>query len=690
MLRFFVPFILGIHIGNSLEIGNNILLMVLVLSIITLLWAHFYLKKSVSRALLLSTSFLLLSNCFVLGALLTNVFNPTISETHLLNAEPSDYLVVRVCSDPADKPRSIGCELEILSGFSDSSKVNVSGIAQAYFQKDSLSSAISYGDILVVSNKFKEVEDIKNPHQFDFKKYYKNKNIYHQGYFKSNSWIFTGKSEANPILRLSFEYRAELKSTFSAYFDNRAIKGVAEAIVFGYKEDLDEDWLKAFSKTGTIHVLAVSGLHVGIIFVLLSSLLGLGRSKGSGLIIKSILIVLFLFAYSMLTGFSPSVSRASLMFSVVIMGKAFNRNSSIYNTLTFAAFILVLINPLNIYNVGFQFSFLAVIGIVYYKDMFRNWFPRLSWLGDKVITLLSVSLAAQITTFPLGLYYFHQYPNLFMISNLVVIPCISVILYTGIFFVISSKISVVVSVYLARIMEVYIQFISDVVHYIQNIPYAFFENVHITLGQMLSIYGFIILLTVTRKLKWKYARWLMIVPVLSFVLCDQYYEKSLQGSEVICFDVRNETLVAFRSGKQITFLASKGVYLDQSKLDFILKPYLIKQRIKDSYQIFPISCLSYARDVGEFKSLGNGFVWFQNKSIVFIDQLSMPIVDSVAVDYAFIGKQKNSRFLKNELASLEVSNFIVMNNWRVTHKNYDLSGVDSVVFQNGFLRIQCQ
>ena len=204
--------------------------------------------------------------------------------------------------------------------------------------------------------------------------------------------------------------------------------------MFGYKEDLDDEWLEAFSKTGTIHVLAVSGLHVGIIYLLLSGILLMRRSNGRSLKLKSAVILLCLFAYCLLTGFAPSVSRASIMFGVVIVAKAFQRRSNIYNTLSFACFLLLVVSPYNLYNVGFQFSFLAVVGIVYYTDTFRKWVPVSSYLGDKVVTLLSVSVAAQITTFPIGLYYFHQYPNLFMISNLIVIPCITVILYLGILF----------------------------------------------------------------------------------------------------------------------------------------------------------------------------------------------------------------------------------------------------------------
>ena len=159
----------------------------------------------------------------------------------------------------------------------------------------------------------------------------------------------------------------------------------------------------------------------------------LGSSTGRSRVIKSIVILLSLFLYCLVTGFSPSVSRAAIMFATVIVAKAFQRKTNLYNTLSFACFILLLLNPLNIYNVGFQFSFLAVIGIVLYTDYFKRIWRSSTKIGDKVMTLLCVSLAAQLTTFPLGLYYFHQFPNYFILSNLLVIPCISIVVFRCIY-----------------------------------------------------------------------------------------------------------------------------------------------------------------------------------------------------------------------------------------------------------------
>ena len=617
-----------------------------------LLVSHFYLRSRVNRLLQQVVSLLAIVHFFAAGFLITWTYNQVHYSSHLANTTDAIELLVRVTNVPKEKPKSISCTVELLSAIDSIQVKGINGTAQLYIEKDTNSESLVYGDYLLVSNIIQEVSPPKNPHQFDFRKYYAQRNIYHQGYLKSGAWSKTGKNKTFWLLALSFKWQAYLKNEFAKYFKDDAVRGVAQAIVFGYKEDLDDEWMEAFSKTGTIHVLAVSGLHVGILYILLSSLLLMGKSKGRVLKLKSAIILLCLFAYCLLTGFAPSVSRASIMFGVVVIAKAFQRRSNIYNTLSFACFLLLVVNPLNLYNVGFQFSFLAVVGIVYYKDTFRKMIPTSSYLGDKIVTLLSVSLAAQITTFPIGLYYFHQYPNLFMISNLIVIPCITVILYLGIAFILVVPFSDLLAGFFAKSMTLYIEFISRVVHYIQDIPYAFFEDVHITFWQMLCIYGFILAATIARKMESTFATLTAVFFVVLFLLSDYSYEKKLPKTQVIVFDVGRDFLVGFREGSKISFVASKGVYTDPNKLNFTIRPYLVKERLDFNYTVVPDLFLASANDLGLIKSLGNGFVWFQNKRYHFLDYTKDYIKTGVSSDFLIIGKNKGSGYLSKVLPLL--------------------------------------
>lgn len=653
LLRFLLPFILGIFCYVEFDFSVLPFAILLLVGLPALLGFHFYFRNNINRPLQQWVSVLAILLFVAAGYLLTWAYQEIHYRAHYSNTEGADELLVRIKTNPEQKAKSVSCQVELLAAIDSAGHQPINGVAQLYIETDSLSKGMAYGDYLLVANEIKEVSPPKNPHQFDFGKYYAQRNIYHQGYIRSGMWRFTGQNETNWLLSVAYQWQTYLKDKFTIFFADEAVRGVAQAIVFGYKDDLDDEWMEAFSKTGTIHVLAVSGLHVGIIYILLSGLLLMKRSKGRSLKIKSAIILLFLFAYCLLTGFAPSVSRASIMFGVVVVAKAFQRRSNIYNTLSFACFVLLVINPFNLYNVGFQFSFLAVVGIVYYKDSFRRRIPVSSYLGDKVVTLLSVSLAAQITTFPIGLYYFHQYPNLFMISNLIVIPCITVILYIGIAFIVVVPFSVVLAKFFASAMTLYIDFIARVVHYIQDIPYAFFEDVHITYWQMLSIYGFILAATIARKLESTVAAVAAISFVVLFLLADYRYEESLPKNEVVLFDVGRDFLAGFRQGNKITFVASAGVYTDENKVDFIIRPYMVKERLDFNYTMVPDALLKTKSNFGELHSLGNGILWFGNKSYHFLDHTRKYINGPIVSDVLIVGSKKKEGYLKKVLPLLQ-------------------------------------
>ena len=214
---------------------------------------------------------------------------------------------------------------------------------------------------------------------------------------------------------------------------NNGVEGkqlkVASALLLGYRENLDKELVKSYASAGAMHVLAVSGLHVGILYLLLTrifSFLKKVKKVKNGKFILTILIVSFLWFYAIMTGLSASVMRATTMFSFIVIGnELLNRKTSIYNTLAVSAIILMIINPFIVYQVGFQLSYVAVVGIVYLQPKLNRLFYSRYKLVRGVWAITCVSLAAQIATFPLSLHYFHQFSTYFFISNLIVIPASS-------------------------------------------------------------------------------------------------------------------------------------------------------------------------------------------------------------------------------------------------------------------------
>ena len=614
LLKFLIPFIVGILVPTSTFISINWVILVFLVSLFALVFIHFILKKRLVFLLIRLGSILTLWLFFLSGVILTHYYSDNNYQNHFSNDLSSEWPKVSVINQPKCKEKVISCKVKVIESFGKDKKLQ--GKAQVYFSRDSQSFKIKYGDQLIIKNRLQEIKDPRNQHQFNFRKFYNNQNIYHQGFFNPSQWVYLNKNTSSVLLSLGYSWQLKLRKLFKKYFEDDAIRGVAEAVIFGFKDDLDENWLKAFSKTGTIHVLAVSDLHVGIIYVLMSFLLGITKSKGVSLVIKSIGILVVLFLYSLLTGFSPSVSRASIMFGTVIIGNSFSRKSSIYNSLCLACFVLLVINPLNIYNVGFQFSFLAVLGIVYYKDDIRRIFPDAYYFFDKIYILLSISIAAQIATFPLGLFYFHQYPNLFMFSNLIVIPCISIVLYLGIAFVFIAQISSSLGAIISDLIEIYIQFIADIVNGIQNIPFAFFEGVYITKTQMVLLYLLVIIITLTIKYKWKKGLMFSIICVLVFIANDWLYLDKIRQTEVVTFNVKKGLIVGFKSNKYITLIASDDLLKGEKKVEHVVKPFLVANRLNRQYSIYPISLLGLKTNLNNIKLLGNGVVWFNNNAYI--------------------------------------------------------------------------
>src|SRR6202012_1473403 len=271
-----------------------------------------------------------------------------------------------------------------------------------------------------------------NPAEFNYKRYLANQNIHYQEFLFPGQYRAFGKGGGNALISQSLQLRqyfvAKLKRNMR---DTNAI-AVASTLILGYKADLSNDVLQAYSKTGTIHVLSVSGAHVAIIYILLTLVLGFLDRFSYGKLLKAVIIITLIWYYSMVSGFSPAVCRAAVMISMVIIGKTFVRYINTLNILAISAFMLLLYDPFFITDVGFQLSYLAVFGLIIFQPIVYKWLTFKNKWADKLWGLCSVSIAAQVITFPLSAFYFHQFPIYFLISNLLIVIPTEIIMISGI------------------------------------------------------------------------------------------------------------------------------------------------------------------------------------------------------------------------------------------------------------------
>ncbi|MBU0765474.1 MAG: competence protein ComEC family protein [Bacteroidetes bacterium] len=409
-----------------------------------------------------------------------------------------------------------------------------SGRAVVFFEKDSQSVCLRYGDRVLFEPVVNEVRNAGNPNEFDYKRYLAFHLINGQAYLKSGRWKLLGKEGGNFLVDFAHRLRKQLLDVYRDTGLEDEEFAVAAALTLGYKDKLDENLKRSYSSSGAMHVLAVSGLHVGVIYLVFGWALSFFTMWKWGRVPRALIIIIALWIYAIITGLSPSVLRASAMFTFVIAGEAISRRTNIYNTLAASAFLLLIINPFMIMEVGFQLSYIAVTGIVFFQPKIYKLIVIKNKLLDKLWALTSVSVAAQIATFPLGLYYFHQFPNYFLITNIIVIPFATVLIYVAlILFAFSWAGPVAAGI--GKCLYWLTWALNCSVRYIENLPGSVSSGISLTALQSILIYAFILIFSVylINKRARMFLFSLLTATLFLVILVIREYRSTIQRSIVV-------------------------------------------------------------------------------------------------------------------------------------------------------------
>lgn len=502
---------------------------------------------------------------FVCGSLVWQI-----SLNNYTKLKAADFYQCAIIEPVKEKSNSYQLTLLINAKSTDNTWSSSKGKALVYIEKDSMSLRLKFGDKLLIKGNLSFIEPPKNPKEFDYKKYLEKRFIYQQGYLTRNDWCLMD-SQPKGLGVFANDARQFLLSSLKSNGVEGDQYAIASALILGSKDELGFEVKQAYATAGAMHVLAVSGLHVGIIFLILNTLLYALDTSKKGRVAKAIILLIVLWSYALLTGLSPSVLRAATMFSFVIMGTVLNRKSSIYNTLAASAFFLLIINPNLLFEVGFQLSYIAVLGIVYlqpliYKRIYTRWY-----LLDKIWAITAVSIAAQIATLPLTLYYFNQFPVYFMLSNLIVIPSAIAILGLGILLFITSPIPAI-SESIGWMLNKFIEGLNFGIKEIEALPNSLIEGLSISLLECVTLYIIIVLFISglkTRKLKIiNYAFFLTLI----FIINDLIEDFALANSKsMIVYHINKNQAVDFIDGTSNVFLANSSLIKDKQKQSFHIK-----------------------------------------------------------------------------------------------------------------------
>ena len=517
-----------------------------------------------------------------------------------------------------------------------------SGNLLAYLEPDSTDSDLAYGDVLIMKGWLQPVPPPMNPHQFDYQRYLRYQNVHYQSFIKKEDWQHTQANQGNLILKFAQKIRIACINQLREYLPTEREFSVGAALILGYKDEISQDVRDAYSQTGAMHVLAVSGLHVGLIYLFLNFFLGFVKTKNRMFrIARPVILISGIWAFALLTGMSPSVMRAATMFSFLVVGLSMSRYTNVYNTLACSAFFLLCFNPYLIANVGFQLSYVAVLGIVYFQPrIYRLWIPR-SAVVDNLWALTAVSIAAQMATLPLSLYYFHQFPVFFWLASLIVIPAATFILAFGITSLIFSVIPLV-GWLAGKLLFGLIWLVNFLIFGIQNLPFSLIEGVWITGLVVVGLY--LALLTFAWYLKIKKAKWLMAtLGVLLLVIAGRAHQVIQQQSqrEITIYHSYKNSIADFISNKKTTNISGIGVQSRQ--VDFAASNHQSASGIRTDDK-------AYFRGNHETKSLflQQHFIQFQDKKMLIIDDENL-LNHSLSIKTDYVLVQSNPYIQINKI-----------------------------------------
>ena len=512
ILRLLIPFALGIGMAYWSPLDLSFPLIFLLMSICWFVSLWFQHKKTLSSTLF---SGIILQFLFLFaGFHLTCIHFRNNEASFCQNIfEKNRNFVAKIIEPPVQKAKSVKV-VAIIEQTTDGK--NIKKKAVLYFGKDSLRQP-SYGDVVLVCIKLKEIENFKTSNDFDYKKYMQRKGIFYTAYVPVSGWQKIGRFNANPFKDKAYQIQHYFSRTFADAGMSGDEYSIITAILLGNNETMEPELKASYASAGVSHILCVSGMHVGVIFMILNFLLQPLDYAKSLRLLKALLLMLFIWIYACITGLSPSVTRAATMFSFVTIGEILRRNTNIFHSLFASLFILLIINPLLLFETGFQLSYAAVFGIVIFQRKFVElWEPK-----RKIINyfwnLITVSVAAQLSTFPLSVYTFGQFPNYFLLANLSVITLSFLVVVSGVCLLAVSFIPHI-SCLLAKLLTLEIKLMNFLIQSIEKLPGAVTENIHISWVQMLLIYLCIIAFYLLFQQKKKVYYWIVLSSILSIVL----------------------------------------------------------------------------------------------------------------------------------------------------------------------------
>ena len=466
--------------------------------------------------------------------------------------------------------------------------------------KDSMERGLSIGTNLVIKGILTKNKPPSNPNQFDYSKYLENKQIYAQLYTDIQD-IKIGSEIKKDIWYYSSLLRSRIIKNLENNNFNKTELYVAIALIMGQQQEISPEIIRDYQYAGAIHILSVSGLHIGFILIFVTFLLKPIPNTRRGSFTKLVIIISSLSLFGIIAGLAPSVVRSVTMFSFVAIGIHLRRSVNIYHTILVSIFVILLVEPSFLFDVGFQLSYLALFFIIWLQPVLASIYTPKNKLSKYFWDILTVSFAAQIGTLPLSIYYFHQFPALFFITNLIIIPMLSIIMVLGVVVMVLAALNSI-PVFASKMLEWSIYFMNKIINLIASFEQFIIKDIPLHSYLLMSSY----IMLFTAIIWFKKPNYHKLVCVLISIIILQislltitWHTESEQ--ELVVFNSNKTTLIAERSGNNVNVIAHDGILRSINK-NSILKSY----------------CLGTLSDIRN-KTILKNFLFFKGKTIYVLD-----------------------------------------------------------------------
>lgn len=652
-LRLLIPLSLGI-ICSTLQ---QLPFLMVVIGSFTLLVLLFFLSKATQIAYEKRSWFgIITSFCaFILGYWLVMSYDESYHSSyfgHQLKQNEPSQLIVQIDELPVRAKR-----VKIVAKVLKANEQACNGHILLYFDSDEYSLKLNYGDVLAIQANPYPIPPVQNPYSFDFQNYMKLRNVRYSALIAPNQAQTLAQRRGNPIMHFAYDSQESLLGVLAQYLpDEDDIFSVGAALILGSRNEISEDTLNAYINTGAMHVLSVSGLHVGLVAMIFRRLIkAVKKQQAFWKYLDPILQLLFIWLFALITGATSCVLRAAVMFSFTIVGRSLSRDANVYNMLSVSALFLLCYNPYFLFDVSFQLSYAGLLSIVYfYPYIYKFALNRLRFLSENKIAnyfweITALSLAAMIGTTPISIYYFHQFPTFFWLSGLIVVPLATIALGAGLLLFLLQYFNPIANL-IGQFLKWVIWLMNKSLNWIEQIPPG--VQRHLWLDMLAVCLAYFVIYCIGVALFKKEGKWLKFASFGLLGLVLQYnYQKinSNRQNIMIVYSAGKDFLLDIIEGEKTISLQSDGT--SERSIDFAAYNCRLAHRNSgESIQTYQIS------DSLELKNcrLTQQFCQYKNKSFFLLNHPKQleNLQGQAQVDYLII---HNSPFLDFELLSQKLN-----------------------------------